>query len=214
MSWVKGFALCASVWACVACGSDGTGPVDGLDAGPAGVDGGSQVDCPLTVEFQISPAVPGVDSQTNITVDEVRIELGDLRLISDTTDETIAPSYELRWDSSRSPASLCFDQAPPGRYQEAQFDIERYLLKGTLSMGGEFTVDDSPSNLPGSFGIQPSVVLEPGGTATIVIEVRVGEVLSELALLNGAEDVEITEESDAILVANFREAIEDALEGE
>jgi len=212
MSWVIKFTLCTSLWAMVtACGGDGVGSGN-PDGGPSG-DGGIPASCPLRLRFVTDPAIPGTDSRTDAQVDAFRLEISNLRVVSDTSTETHSDGLELVWGSESSPSAICFEQASPGRYQRALFDVDRYLIQGTLESNRDYVVDDLPPNSNADYRIYPSVVLEPGGSEEIVVEVRLTDLLQVVDGIGGTGDIEINSDSSTQVLDSLRYALSEALEG-
>jgi len=211
MSRVIKFTLCTSLWVVLtACGGDGVG--SGPDGGMSD-DGSITTSCPLRLRFVTDPQVPGIELRTDAQVDGFRLEISDLRVVSDTSTEDYPDDVELVWGFESSPSSLCFEQASPGRYQRALFDVHRYRIEGELDSSRKFVVDDLPPNQQIDYRIYPSVVLDPGGSAEIVVEVRLGDLVNVIDNLGGSGDIDIDSGSSSSTLDALRYALDEALEG-
>jgi hypothetical protein len=215
-----------------ACSSSPDPPgVDG--GGDAGDDGGPDRDggdgnAGLGLAFASDPDLPGdlvgVDFPTH--VEEVRIELSDLRALGDsaTGEGTTRDELELRWGDEggddetedgddeteqlalgEEDAQVFFANAPPGVYSHANADVTRYRVRGTIEIDAEayrFEIDDSP---PTSLAISIPLgdfLLEAGTVRTIAIQVAiarpVGDVPWDEVASEGGDDLRLEEGSDQI----------------
>lgn len=140
--------VCALLGA-TACG----GPSDGseLDGGPRADASPGDADAPvgggggLTFEFRTAPVLPTVTA--DLSVDEIRLELRDVRAIGDSApgdSRTSRSRLTLEWKLEAEPAPLVFDLAPPGIYSNfearlgaATTEEERFEIRGKVRVSGE-----------------------------------------------------------------------------
>ena len=132
-----------------ACG----GPSDGseLDGGPRADASPGDADAPvgggggLTFEFRTAPELPAVTA--DLSVDEVRLELRDVRAIGDSApgdSRTSRSRLTLEWKPGEDPSPLVFDLAPPGIYSNfearlgaATTEEKRFEIRGKVRVRGE-----------------------------------------------------------------------------
>lgn len=223
-----GLLLVASgSWAC-GDGSDGD-PPDLQDAG--GGDDGSYLDgsvdppdsgvqtAGLALRFGSDPALPGPlgGDPYGAFVEEMRVELQDLRAVGDseTGDNTTLSTLSLRWGSGGSDlrrggqgttdVEIRFPTAPPGYYSLIKADIMSYRARGTVEVdgGADFEIDDTPPT-PISISIPlEDFLLEAGTSRTIEIHCSLHEAVGDVpwdAIDPGSDDLEI-EGSDPEIAA-------------
>jgi hypothetical protein len=201
---VRAMVMCLLAAAC-GDGSDvGDAGVDGAVGGDAGQSDASDVPTGgLIFELVAVPALPEVTA--DLLVDEVRLELRDVRAIGDSAPgdaRTSIASLSLEWRPGDEPRRLAFPLAPPGIYSSLQarfgggFD-EALEIRGRVRRGGElvtFHVEHDDLAAP--------IVVDLGGLA-VASAPRTAVVSMSLSFLGGVpwdqielEDGELKVEAD------------------
>jgi hypothetical protein len=179
---------CASILATLvvaACGDAGDPlPDAGTDAGDLAAG--------VRIEVTSTPAIPGSFTSSNFdpTIDDLRIQLENLRIIGDAMPEPI--DIELRYGES---LELIDFTSALGRYTRLRANIELFEAEGTLSLDGDlerWSIEDEP---PGgvNFDLDIDVDLEPGETATVRINTDFPSVFSAVDWPNVSEDDDVLE---------------------
>jgi len=151
---VSVFALVLAGCSAGAAGVDAGSDAGRVDGGPSPVDsGGGAADGPpvgsagLTFRFSANPALPQV--ATNVSVDEIRIWLREIRALGDSApgdSRTSLAEGDLDLRTDRAPAPFAFPLAPPGIY--SAFDVvlgqvggggddKGYEIRGHVTIGGQ-----------------------------------------------------------------------------
>lgn len=117
---------------------------------------------------------PGPDSQVgggfSATLDEVELDLRDLRAIGDSApgdERTSASAFDIEWEKDE-PRTLRFSQAPPGFYSQLLAEVRSYEIKGTVEVEGEeqeFVIREEGVDIAltialGNATLEPSMQLE------------------------------------------------------
>jgi hypothetical protein len=152
----------------------------------AGTDAGDLA-AGVRIEVTSTPAIPGSFTSSNFdpTIDDLRIQLENLRIIGDAMPEPI--DIELRYGES---LELIDFTSALGRYTRLRANIELFEAEGTLSLDGDlerWSIEDEP---PGgvNFDLDIDVDLEPGETATVRINTDFPSVFSAVDWPNVSED--------------------------
>lgn len=165
------------------CGDDANGD----DAGPPDAtpsDGGGGADVlsgggGLGFEFIAVPALPGITS--DVSVDELRVELRDVRAIGDSApgdSRTSIAQLSLDWRAGDDPAPLQFPQAPPGIYSNLEARVgsssggRRFEIRGHVRVGGvnhAFRIENDDSAVRVTVNLAGLAVAAQPRTAVIAV---------------------------------------------
>ena len=162
-------------------GEDGGGP--GPDA-PPGAAG-------LVLEFRGIPPLPAeLGGEFNPELEEVRIDLEDVRAVGDAApgdSRTSRDELLLEWggdddDGENDVVRVTFDQAPPGLYSNVFAEVKHYWLEGVVETDVEhdFRVDDEPESALAISIPLGGVTLEAGETRVITIDVSCGPAIETM----------------------------------
>ncbi|NVB82891.1 MAG: hypothetical protein HOV81_31225 [Kofleriaceae bacterium] len=162
----------------------GCGPGDTVTP----VDGaGSSGTAALSIQWKAVPGDWPGDINSSVTIDEARFSFDNLRVIGDAgpgDPRTTETTFEVRWDSGTTPASIDFDNAPIGLYSQLSLQIagrdlskNSYELRGTVDIGDrmEFRIEDK---LPMPIALSIDKMLMPNKTATVELEIDFVHALS------------------------------------
>ena len=165
----------------------------------------------LVLRFGSDPLLPGPlgGDPHGAFIDEMRVELQDLRAVGDseTGENTTRPALSLRWGGSGGgdvrgggPGSgdieVRFPTAPPGYYSLIKADIMSYRARGDVEVegGAEFEIDDTPPT-PISISIPlEDFLLEDGTSRTVDIHCSLHEAVGDVpwdTIDPGEDDLEI-----------------------
>ncbi len=232
---IVGVALVLMASGSGACGGGSDGPPDVVDAGS---DDGSDQDASggtfdsgvptagLRLTFDSDPALPGPlgADPHGAYVEELRVELRDLRAVGDseTGENTTRTALSLRWGGGggddlrrggQAEIAVQFPTAPPGYYSLIKADIMSYRARGTVEVGdgADFEIDDTPPT-PVSISIPvEDFLLEAGTSRTLAIRCSLHQAVGDVPwdeIDAGGDDLEI--ESGDPEIAAVRDAMEGA----
>lgn len=168
-------------------------------------------DSGLVVEWSSSPSA-WPSTTNNVTLSRARFGLKSLRVVGDAgpgDPRTTAGSLEMgfAWSGSEErPASIPFDDAPPGLYSQVAlvFDAltmygEAYELRGNVEINGddyEFRIEDGD---PLTFNVAIDEMLSPGEQAVIKLRINFTHALDSIdwANVNTSDGRKELEEGDS-----------------
>jgi hypothetical protein len=198
----------ATVAALIAVGALACGdpPGSGVDAGSGGGDASDGGGTGLHLRFRATPAPPAeLGGAFACDLDRVVLRLANLRFAGDAAqadDPRIQrPSAEMEWETERT-FEYWFEQAPPGRYASLLATVTRYRIEGraTVDEVREYEIEEDPIGM--AIELPLDLVLEPGATLTIDIDVAVAAAVlgvpwDKVALDEG--ELEVDESSPEII---------------
>lgn len=135
----------------------------------------------LIIEWSSDPSEWPSASFNGISLRRARFSLESLRVVGDAAPgdpRTTASSLAINWDDQEKPASITFDDAPPGLYSQVALvfdgmsDNDSYSIQGRVLVGGEdyeFRIEDSE---PLTFNLAIDERLDPGEQAVIRLRVN------------------------------------------
>ncbi len=135
----------------------------------------------LVIEWSSSPADWPSASVAGISLQRARFALDSLRVVGDASPgdpRTTASAVIMDWDAQQRPASITFDDAPPGLYSqvalafESPGDGDTYRIDGKVEVGGDvhdFRIEDTERL---TFNVAIDEMLSPGEQAVISLRVN------------------------------------------
>jgi hypothetical protein len=167
----------------------GPAPMDEPDAmgPPADADAGAVAG--LTIEFRSDPPIPGEINGGGLEgeIDSVEITLADLRALGDVPpdDRTTEPSFTLDWLGPACGVAECarFAQAAPGLYSLVVATVVSFRIRGEIEVDDDnprdFEIVSDSADLEVEVEFLP-VIIQPGATGRMRVEVRFDNVIQEV----------------------------------
>lgn len=144
-------------------------------------DGGGSDAAGLHVVLASEPATFPGNLEDWLTIESATFAFDNLKVIGDAgpgDTRTTASLFQARFDSSGSPATIDFPDAPPGLYSKVSLQIDGHLItssfriKGQVKVNGTFVPYEIEDHNAISLSLDIDRMLQPGGTATINLLVK------------------------------------------
>lgn len=190
------------------CGSSPlAAPPDGPGSSAAG----------LSIPWTVTPAVPGSITST-IAITDLIFRVESLRVVGDAGTSASVGDVTLEWKQGLAPAPTMFEDAPSGLYSKIAFHADgdqseySWEIDGNVQLSGTtypFEIHDRDDL---DVDIDTSATLQPGGIATLGVQVDIAQPFAGLDFTKLDMDGGTLElDTDDSAMSDFRDKLSDAI---
>ena len=156
----------------------------GTPDAPTTTDGSDTGGPGLTLKWETKAPIPGA-VDTDLTVTSMLYRMHALSVIGDA-GSLMQNTFQLAWSDANHPPALTFADAPTGLYSKIALLADgnlidySYEIYGTVVVSGETHQYKIHDRSPVGITLDTSLMLEPGGGATVNVRLDIEQALHDL----------------------------------
>jgi hypothetical protein len=196
-----------------ACGNHEVVPPS--DGAMGGTDGAGAVG--LTIPWSVKPTVPG-SVTSNVVVTSMLFRVDSLRVVGDAGTSVSLGDLTLTWATGETPMPAVFVDAPSGLYSKVVFHADGEIVDYSWEIDGTVQLDDGshPFAIHDredlTADINASATLEPGGNATLPVELDIDQPFDGLDFKSlDSDDGTLTLDTLDSQMDDFRDKLKSAI---